>query len=73
MTAPVSQKSVSEKEWTVSFYMPKEFQLESLPAPNDPRIKLKVLKQVKAAAIRFSGTGKKANLDKHQKIAIRVE
>jgi effector-binding domain-containing protein len=69
MTAPVSQEPRSEKiemtapvglqradgGWAVSFVMPASYTMESLPAPDDPGIKLRQVPAARVAAIRYSG------------------
>lgn len=54
MTAPVN----IEKEggvWTVSFVMPSEYSLETLPKPLNPKVILKPIPAAKKAVITFSG------------------
>ena len=56
MTVPVMQARLDHKEnWNVFFIMPKKYSLKSMPSPNTDSIKLKELKELKVAAIRFSG------------------
>ena len=69
MTAPVSQEAASEKikmtspvgqqriegGWVVSFTMPASQTIEALPAPEDPRIKLRQVQACRMAAVRYSG------------------
>ena len=55
MTAPVSQQTTGDS-WTVRFIMPSSWTLETLPAPNDPRVTLKPVPAMRMLAIRFSGT-----------------
>jgi effector-binding domain-containing protein len=69
MTAPVSQKLSSEKikmtspvgqqriegGWVVSFTMPSSKTIESLPAPEDHRVKLRQVPACRMAAVRYSG------------------
>jgi len=69
MTAPVAQERVSEKiamtapvtqtpsggDWVIRFTMPSGYTLETLPEPNDPRVKLKKLAPARFVVIRFSG------------------
>jgi hypothetical protein len=69
MTAPVTQKSAVEKiemtapvgqqrvagGWAVSFMMPGKCTLETLPAPDDPEVKLRSVPACKIAAVRYSG------------------
>jgi hypothetical protein len=54
MTAPVTQ-SPSPEGWVVRFIMPRSYSLASLPAPNDPRVRLLPQAPVRYAVIRFSG------------------
>ena len=54
MTAPVGVQQ-SEKNWRVSFVMPSQYTLETLPKPNNPQISIKQLPAKKFALIRFSG------------------
>jgi hypothetical protein len=68
MTAPVAQEPASEKiamtapvtqtqtagEWVVLFTMPSAYSLETLPEPNDARVRLRVAPPARFAVIRFS-------------------
>jgi hypothetical protein len=53
-TAPVVQTG-QDGDWTVRFIMPSKYRLESLPIPNDPRVRLRSLSAARVAVIRFSG------------------
>ena len=55
MTAPVNQEMIGEK-WRITFLMPSDYTLETLPQPLDERIKLKQEAGSLMAAIRYSGT-----------------
>ena len=69
MTAPVAQEPTSEKiamtapvtqtqtagEWVVRFTMPSSYSLETLPEPDDARVRLRVTPPARFAVIRFSG------------------
>ena len=55
MTAPVNQEMIGEK-WRITFLMPSDYTLETLPEPLDKRIKLKQEAGSLMAAIRYSGT-----------------
>lgn len=69
MTAPVAQEQASEKiamtapvtqtqtggEWVVRFTMPSGYSLETLPQPNDARVRLRVTPPARFAVIQFSG------------------
>ena len=67
MTSPVAQTKNKSQEWVVSFFMPSNMTPNSTPKATNPQIKIKTNKQVKVAAIRFSGSGKQKNLDQHTK------
>ncbi len=55
MTAPVNQEMIGEN-WRITFLMPSDYTLETLPQPLDKRIKLKQEAGSLMAAIRYSGT-----------------
>lgn len=57
MTAPVTQIQ-GGKTWVVRFTMPSAYSLESLPTPNDPRVKLRQLPPTRFAVLRFSGVAR---------------
>ena len=54
MTAPVGQQRVQDK-WAVSFMMPAGYTLETLPVPEDPQVKLRLVPARRMAAVRYSG------------------
>ncbi|WP_353431779.1 heme-binding protein [Polynucleobacter sp. MWH-UH23A] len=54
MTAPVIVESSAER-WTVSFVMPAEHTLATLPRPLDSRVRLRAVPAEKKAVIRFTG------------------
>ena len=61
MTAPVTIEGVksldksSHNQWTVSFVMPAEYTLDTLPKPLDSQVKIRELPSEKRAVITFSG------------------
>ncbi|MBY0346116.1 MAG: heme-binding protein [Neisseriaceae bacterium] len=60
MTAPVIIESrqsieVTSKLWTVSFVMPSEYTLASLPKPLNPKIKIREISAQRRAVMTFSG------------------
>lgn len=55
MTAPVIQEPEGEGDNLVSFVMPSNFSLDSLPKPMSSRLKIVTVDEHYAAAIRFSG------------------
>ena len=56
MTAPVLQEVVGDDSHLVSFVMPKDFDLESIPAPSSQRVSIVQIGEHFAAAIKFSGS-----------------
>lgn len=54
MTAPVSQ-SRALSGYLVQFTMPASFTLDTLPEPNDPRVKLRLVPERRVAVFRYSG------------------
>ncbi len=55
MTAPVAQTH-SAKGWTIRFYMPAQYTLETLPVPNDKHVHLITVPAADYAVLRFSGS-----------------
>jgi hypothetical protein len=54
MTAPVVVEN-KDNRWRVYFVMPAEYNLNSLPIPNDTRVALREIAEQKTAVIGFSG------------------
>ena len=65
MTAPVQQK-LTGKSWQISFVMPSKHSMDSLPTPNNNRVRLKKILTRKFVVIRFSGTNSNENLTAHK-------
>ena len=81
MTAPVSLESVEKKttegtqavsvpqpadSWRVTFVMPSEYPLETLPQPNDHRVLLRTEPGLTMAALRYSGSWSQTRYHKHE-------
>ena len=62
MTAPVNIES-NAGQWTVSFVMPSEYTMDTLPKPLNSKVQLRQIPAVKRAVITFSG------FSNHQKVA----
>ena len=67
MTAPVQQQSMG-KSWRMSFVMPSKYKLDSLPVPNNNRVRLKKNLTKKFVVIEFSGTNSNENVTKHENL-----
>ena len=65
MTAPVQQQSTG-KSWRMSFVMPSKYSMDSLPVPNNNRIRLKEILTKKFVVIEFSGTNSNENVTEHE-------
>ena len=65
MTAPVNQQ-VEDGKWRITFTMPAEYTLETLPTPLDDRVTLKREPGRLIAAIRYSGTWSKDRYEEKQ-------
>ncbi len=66
MTAPVQQQAKGNA-WTVSFVMPSEYTMETLPKPNNERVMLKQVPAKRVIAITFSDTNSDANIAEHER------
>lgn len=65
MTAPVQQES-SSGGWKISFVMPSEYTMATLPKPNNQQVKLKEIPQQKFVVIKFSGFNSDENIMQHE-------
>ncbi len=66
MTAPVAQEKVGDR-YRITFVMPSEYTLESLPQPTDARIRLRAEPERRVAAIRYSGCWSRARYEDHER------
>lgn len=55
MTAPVSETVLADNSRVVSFAMPEEYTLATLPTPNDKRIEIVEVSSHRSAVLRYSG------------------
>jgi hypothetical protein len=55
MTAPVAQSLNGNGQWTIRFFMPSKWALETLPTPDDDNVKLVTVPGETVAVLRFSG------------------
>lgn len=55
MTAPVATQRTPSGEWVIRFFMPSKYTLETLPTPNDDRVRLVPVPGETVAVLRFSG------------------
>lgn len=64
MTAPVERTASSVDEWVIAFTMPSKYTLETLPVPNDKRIRVRELPARRYAVLRFSGAPREAAVER---------
>ena len=55
MTAPVAQERAAGGGWTIRFFMPAEYTLETLPKPKDPAVRIVTVPEETVAVRRFRG------------------
>ena len=55
MTAPVAQSRNSRGHWTIRFFMPSKWTMETLPTPDDDSVRLVTVPAETVAVLRFSG------------------
>jgi SOUL heme-binding protein len=55
MTAPVGQARQSDDSWTIRFFMPSKWSMETLPTPNDDDVTLVTVPGETVAVLRFTG------------------
>lgn len=66
MTAPVASRPTGEGRWTVAFIMPSEWTMDTLPAPNDPNVRLRETAPRRMAVIAFSGVMNDRRAEAHR-------
>lgn len=64
MTTPVGQE-LRQGKFVISFTMPSNYTIESLPVPDDKNVSLKALGKREVAAIIFSGTWSQSRYEAH--------
>lgn len=67
MTAPVVQAPAGADRWTVSFVMPAEYTMATLPKPNNDAIRITEVPARTVAVVSFSGLPNQGPLDTHAK------
>ncbi|MEO7477711.1 MAG: heme-binding protein [Lysobacteraceae bacterium] len=63
MTAPVTQTE-NNGGWVVQFTMPHGYTLQTLPEPDDRRVRLRAIPPARFAVLRFSGIAKPEDVSK---------
>jgi hypothetical protein len=72
MTAPVTSSPSDDNagRYTYAFVMEKKYTLETLPAPNDPRVRIRVVPARTVAVHRYSGSWSEENYAKHERVLL---
>ena len=55
MTAPVVQSRAADDRWTIRFFMPSKWTMDTLPTPDDDNVSLVTVPGETVAVLRFSG------------------
>jgi len=66
MTIPVMQKSSGNNKWSISFVVPKKFDLKNVPQPDNANIQIKNNSDLKVIAITFSGLFSDGNIEENE-------
>lgn len=67
MTTPVSQER-SENAWAVSFMMPADYTMNTIPIPTDPRVKLREVPGRQVATVKYSGRWTESGYQQHKQL-----
>lgn len=65
MTAPVQQQLTGDS-WQISFVMPAQYDLDTLPVPKNGRVTLREMPATTFVTIHFSGTNSDDNITAHE-------
>ena len=66
MTIPVMQKSVGANKWSISFVVPKKFNLQNVPKPDNASVKIINNSNLKVISITFSGLFSDGNIQENE-------
>jgi len=67
MTSPVLQEETADSSYTVSFIMPSEYTLESLPKPKNEKVQLRSIPSKRYAVLRFGGYATERRVEKKKR------
>jgi len=66
MTIPVMQKSMGANKWSISFVVPKKFNLQNVPKPDNASVKIINNSNLKVISITFSGLFSDGNIQENE-------
>jgi hypothetical protein len=72
MTAPVAQSRASDSGWTIRFFMPSKWSMETLPAPNDDDVTLVTVPGETVAVLRFTGDRGSSAIARHTETLLKA-
>ncbi|HKV19604.1 MAG TPA: heme-binding protein [Mycobacterium sp.] len=72
MTAPVAQSRASDDRWTIRFFMPSKWTMDTLPAPDDDDVALVTVPGETVAVLRFSGDRGSAAVAAHTETLVKA-
>lgn len=72
MTAPVAAQRGDAGQWVIRFFMPSEHTLDTLPTPNDDRVRLVNVPAERVAVLRFSGVASTGSVARHTEELLRT-
>lgn len=55
MTAPVAQSRTADDQWVIRFFMPSKWSMDTLPEPDDDKVRLVPVAGETVAVLQFSG------------------
>ncbi|MBT8137419.1 MAG: heme-binding protein [Gammaproteobacteria bacterium] len=71
MTAPVLSEPAGEQRYTYAFVMEQKYSLETLPVPNDPRIRIHKTEPRTVAVKRYSGLWTEKNYTQNEQALLK--
>ncbi len=72
MTAPVAQARDALGQWTIRFYMPAKYTMDTLPQPLDPAVRLVPVPGEATAVLRFSGSTAPSVIEAKERALLRT-
>jgi hypothetical protein len=71
MTAPVQQEREGDA-WIISFVVPREFDLDTVPNPSNPSVTIRAVPERLMAVLTYSGRWTEANQQKHTALLLQL-
>ena len=72
MTAPVAQDRSAAGGWTIRFFMPARYTMQTLPQPNDGSVHLVAIPAETYGVLRFSGVPSPASVSRETGVLLRT-